>query len=183
MKWFRFGSGGGKKKDDRRLGERRQDEEPEVPFWKKLLRFIGATVFSVTWTLMWLLVTLGLVCVLIAGSYFAFPGTLEQGLLWVSRLLSDVIYAVDIRTGWFTNDLPKMLEMGVMNYLTNLPTMIYVKFWAMVGLSFFVFVLITYVKSLRRYASIFAGAFLCAIFYGYYTTIEQIEEPDRKSVV
>jgi len=176
MGWLWFGKG--KKEDaDRRVAERRHEDDVPVSRLRKFGRFLLATLQSILWTLLWFLAFVGIVCVAGAVLYAIAPGVLEAVLLFISRALSDAIYAVDIRTGWFTNELPKMVDTGVVKYLMNLPVMLYVKFWSIVVAAFAVFVGATYVKRLRRFASIVAFMCFCGLLFGYYEMITPINDP------
>ena len=181
MSWFRKNKGA--KTGDRRHGDRRQDDlgAPQSGFARMrnhvIVRSFLALFSSIGWAFLWMGLTLFTLSMLVGVLYAISPRTLEAGVLVISRYLSDIIYAIDIHTGWFSVEMPKVFQQGLREYSQNLPLSLYLEMGGIILISLIVFLVATYVRVLRRFASIIAPALFCGLCLEYYATLTPIEVP------
>ena len=177
MAWFRKD----KTEDEQKKGERRNmshaPSSGPARFLLSISRPIVAMLQALFWLCVWPALALLAVAVAVGVSYFIAPEALESAVLAVSRVLSDAVYAIDIKTGWFSNELPKVIEGGFTAYLMGLTKGFYWKIATLFMVLIMVFVGASYVRHLRRSASLLTLVVFLGIFVAYYKTIDPIATP------
>ncbi len=178
MGWFKNGAGD---EAERRKSERRAAALAQNAKRSRVWRFFAVGLPALAWTLLWL-VGLPLACFGMIGLwYFADSlldtNTLESVAIVFSTVVSEFIYAVDMRTGWFSYEMPKVFTLGVKEYILTIPFVFYLKVAsaALVALTAF-FVAIRYKKA-RWAASLIALILFTGISVGYYTVLDPVAAP------
>jgi penicillin-binding protein 1A len=176
------------KENDRRIGGRRHEDvgTPPSRFAKFrqniVVRFCAATFSAFGWGFLWLGLTLLVLFAVVIPMYFVAPVILEEGTLVASRMLSDAIYAVDVKTGWFSTEMPKVFAVGPREYFLSLPTSLSWKLGGITAVATIVFVAGAYIRHLRRFASIIAPAVFGGLLVMYYASLDEIKEPPSYGV-
>jgi penicillin-binding protein 1A len=145
------------------------------------LRILLAAFQATGWALVWLvgvpLAIVGLMCLW----YLIHERSLEVVAIWISNLTSHVLYAVDVKTGWLSTELPKVFGMGLGAYLAQLDPGVYFGVAWRVALALLLAVLVfffsTYPKRLRRYASVCAVNVFVLVMLGWYLALDPIKDP------
>ncbi len=179
MAWF-WSRKENKVESDRRVGERRAIST-EQTLKSRISRFFGVALPAIGWTFLWL-VGLPLACVGVIGAWYFVDSyfdtsSLESFSVVVSILVSEFIYTVDIRTGWFSYELPEVLRLGAKEYLLAISSAFYLKVAGVVsvGLTGF-FVAICYKKA-RWAASLIAVVLSGGAAAGWYAALDPVSAP------
>lgn len=160
---------------------RSTDLPQEVSRIARLWKFVLVTLQASTWALVWLvgvpLAVLGFMFLW----YLVHERSLEAFAIVLSSMLSDFIYAVDIKTGWFSHELPKVFTLGVGGYFAQLSPSVYIAVLARVCLALLVaiaiFFAVTYYQRVRRYASIAAVNSFLLIMVMWYVLLDPTPHP------